>query len=147
MSLPQLTCQFSSVNSVNHSCLTLCQPMDCSTPGLPVHHQFLELSQAYVRRDGDAIQPSHPLLSPSPLTFNLCQHQGLFQRVSSHQVTKVLELQHKSSEYSELISFKTDWFDLLAVQGTLNNLLQHHSSKASVLRRSAFLWSSTHIHT
>ena len=71
--------QFSSVNSVNHSCLTLCQPMDCSTPGLPVHHQLLELSQAHVLRDGDAIQPSHPLLSPSPLTFNQSQYRGLFQ--------------------------------------------------------------------
>ena len=86
----------------------------------------------------DTIQSSHPLSSPSAPTFNLSQHQGLFQRVSSHQVTKVLELQHQSSEYSELISFKTDWFDLLAVQGTLNILLQHHSSKASILQHSAF---------
>ena len=85
---------------------------------------------------GDAIQPSHPLLSPSPPAFNLSQHQGFFQWVgSSHQVAKVLELQF---QYSGMISFRTDWFDLLAVQGTLKSLLQHHSSKASILRCSAF---------
>ena len=92
--------------------------------------------------DGDAIQPSHPLSSPSPPAFNLSQHQGLFQWVnSSHQVTKVLEfqLQHQFfNEYSGLISFRMDWLDLLAGQGTLKSLLQHHSSKASILQRSAF---------
>ena len=76
------------------SCPTLCDPMDCSTPGFPVHHQLLELTQTHVHRVGDAIQPSHPLLSPSPPAFNLSQHQGLFQGVSSsHQVAKLLELQ------------------------------------------------------
>ena len=81
-------------SSVAQSCLTLCDLMDCSTPGLPVHHQLPELAQSYVHRVGDAIQPSHPLSSPSPPAFNLSQHQGLFQWVSSsHQVTKVLELQ------------------------------------------------------
>ena len=70
------------------------QPMDCVTPGLPVHHQLSELAQTYVYRVGDAIQSSHPLSSPFPPAFNLSQHQGLFQRVgSSHQVAKVLELQ------------------------------------------------------
>ena len=68
--------QFSSVTQL---CLTLCGPMDCSTSGLPVHHQLLELAQTHVHRVGDAIQPSHPLLPPSPLAFNLSQHQGLFQ--------------------------------------------------------------------
>ena len=73
---------------------TLCYPMDCSTPGLPVHHQLLESTQTHVHWVGDAIQPSHPLPSPSPLAFNLAQHQGLFKWVSSsHQVTKVLEFQ------------------------------------------------------
>ena len=73
-------------------CLTLCDPMDCSTPGLPVHHQLLEFTQTHVHWVGDAIQPSHPLSSPSPSAFNLSQHQGLFQWVSSlHQVVKVLE--------------------------------------------------------
>ena len=81
-------------SSVTQSCPTLCDPMDCSTPGFPVHQQFPELTQSLVHQVSDAIQPSHPLLSPSPLTFNLSQHQGLFQGVSSsHQVAKVLELQ------------------------------------------------------
>ena len=72
--------------------LTLCDPTDCSTPGLPVHHQLPELTQTHVHRVGDAVQPSHPLPSPSPPAFNLSQHAGLFQGVSSsHQVAKVLE--------------------------------------------------------
>ena len=82
------------ISSVTQSCLTLCSPMDCSTPGLPVHDQLLEFTQTHVHWVGDAIQPSHPLLSRSPPTFNLSQHQGLFQWVSSlHQVTKILEFQ------------------------------------------------------
>ena len=116
--------------------------MDCSMPGFPVHHQLLELAQTHVHQVGDTIQPSHPLLSPSPLAFNLTQHRGLFQGVSSsHQVANVLEFHFSispSNEYSGLISFKIDWFDLLAVQGTLKSLLQSHTSKASVLQRSAF---------
>ena len=96
-------------------------------------------TQTHVHWVRDAIQPSHPLLSPSPPTFNLSQHQGLFQWISSlHQVAKVLELQlqhHPSSEYSWLISFRIDWFDLLAVQRTPKSLLQNHSSKASILWR------------
>ena len=85
------TQQFSSVTL---SCLTLCDLMDCSTPGLPVHYQLPELAQTHVHRVGDAIQPSHPLSSPSPPAFNLSQHQGLFQGVSSlHQVAKVWEFQ------------------------------------------------------
>ena len=79
--------------SVSQSCLTLCNPMDCSTPGLPVLHYLLEFGQTHVHWAGDAIQPSHPLLSPSPPAFSLSQQQGLFQCVSSfHQVAKVLEL-------------------------------------------------------
>ena len=116
--------------------------MDCSTPGFPVHHKFAELAQTNVHRVGDAIQPSHPPLPPYPPAFNLSQHQGLFQWVSfSHHLTKVLEfqLQHQSFQWIfRLISFRTDWFDLIAVQGTLKSLLQHHSSKASILRHSAF---------
>ena len=118
------------------------QPMYCSTPGFPVHHQLPELAQTHVHWVGDAIQPSHPLSSPSPPTFNLSQHQGLFQWVSSsHQVAKVLEFSFSvspSDEYSGLISYRMDWLDLLAVQGTLKGLLQHHSSKASIPRPSAF---------
>ena len=117
------------------------QPHLCSTPGLPVHHQLLELTQTHVHQVGDATQPSHPLSSPSPPAFNLSQHQGLFQRVSSsHQVAKILEflLHHRpSNEYSGLISFRMDWLDLLAVQGMFKSLLQHHSLKASKLRCSA----------
>ena len=131
-----------SVSSVTKSCLTLCDPMDCRTPGLPVHHQLPELTETYVHQVSDAIQPSHPLLSPSPPAFNLSQHQGLFQWVSSsHQVAKVLEFQpgiSPSNEYSGLISFRMDWLDLLAVQRTLKNLVQHHSSKVPILQCSAF---------
>ena len=117
--------------------------MDCSTLGFPVHHQLQELAQTHVHRICDAIQPSHPLSSPSPPAFNLSQHQGLFKWLSSsHQVAKGLESFSfsisPSNEYSGLISFKTDWVDLLAFQGTLKSLLQHHNSKASVLRCSAF---------
>ena len=83
--------------------------MGCSTPGFPVHHQLPELSQTHAHRDSDAIQPSHPLSSPSP-AFNLFQHQGLFQSVSSlHQVAKVLELQLPSNEYSGLLSLRMDY--------------------------------------
>ena len=130
-------------SSVSQSCPTLCDPINRSTPGLPVHHRLPELTETHVHWVSDAIQPSHPLLSPSPPpAFNLSQHQGLFQWVSSsHQVAKVLEfqLQHQSfQEYSGLISFKMDWLDLFAVQGTLKSLLQHHSSKALILQHSAF---------
>ena len=109
--------------------------------GFPVHYQLPELAQTHIHRVGDAIQPSHPLSSPSLPAFNLSQHQGLFQSVSSlHQVSKVLELQfqHQSFQNLGLISFRMDWLDLLAVHRTHKSLLQHHSSKASILRRSAF---------
>ena len=120
--------------------------MDCSTPVFPVRYQLLDSPQTHVHWVGDAIQSSHPLLSPSPPTFNLSQDQGLFKWVSSsHQVVKVLEcqLQHQSFPWifrksGRLISFRMDWLDLLAVQGTLKSLFQHHSSKASVLGCSAF---------
>ena len=116
--------------------------MDCSTPGFPVHHQLPELAQTHVHRVIDAIQPSYPLSSPFPPAFNLSQHQHLFQWVGSlHQVAKVLEFNYSISlfsEYSGLISFRIDCLDLLAVQGTLKSLLQHHSSKTSILRCSAF---------
>ena len=126
-----LSVQFSSVTL---SCLTLCDTMNHSTPGLPVHHQLPESTQTHVHWVSDAIQPSHPLSSPSPPALNLSQHQRLFQWViSSHQVATVLDFQ-----LLHLISFRMDWLDLLAVQGTLKSLLQHHSSKASILLRSAF---------
>ena len=116
--------------------------MDCSTPGFPVHYQLQESIQTHVHHICDAIQPSHPLSSPSPPAFNLSQHQGLFQWVSSsHQVAKVLSFSFSISPpnvYSGLISFRIDWLDLLAVQENLQSLLQHHSSKTSILRHSAF---------
>ena len=107
--------------------------MNRRTPGLPVHHQLPESTQTHVRCVSDALQPSHPLLSPSPPAFNLSQHQGLFQWVSSsHQVAKILEfqLQHQDllNKYSGLISFRIDWLDLFAVQGTLKSLIQYHMS-------------------
>ena len=71
-------CFFIQLSSVSQSCPTLCDPMDCSTPGFPVHHQLLELAQTHVHQVSDAIQPSHPLSSPSPPPFNISQHQGLF---------------------------------------------------------------------
>ena len=124
---------------------TLCNPMDCSTPGFPVLHYLLELAQTNVHWVDDAIQPSRPLLSPSPPALNLSQHQGLFQWVGSlHQVSKLLKYSFSfsispSNEYSGLISFTIDWFELLALQGTLKSLLWRYSSKASVLRCSTFL--------
>ena len=116
--------------------------MNHSTPGLPVHHQLLEFTKTHVHWVGDAIQPSRLLSSPSPPTPNPSQHQGLFQWVnSSHEVAEVLEFQlhiSPSNEHPRLISFRMDWLDLLAVQGTLKSLLQYHSSKASILLHSAF---------
>ena len=129
-------------SSVTQSCPPLCDPMNHRMPGLPVHHQLPESTQTHVHWVSDAIQTSHTLSSPSPLIFNLSQHQGLFKWVSSsHQVAKYWGFSFSispSNEYSELISFRMDWLDLLAVQGTLKSLLQHHSSKASILRCSAF---------
>ena len=126
--------------SVTKSCPALCNPMNWSTPGLPVLHRLSEFAQTHVHWVGDAIQPSHSLSSPSPPALNLSQHQGLFQWVSSsHQVAKVLELQlqHQSfNECSGLISFRIYCFDL-AIQGTLKNLLKNHNSKASVIQCSA----------
>ena len=131
-----------AVQSLIHVRLCVTPWAACSTPDFPVLHHLPELAQTHVRWVGDAVQPSHPLSSPSPPAFSLSQHQGLFQWVSSsHQVARRMELQLQhcpSSEYSELISFKIDWFDLLAVQGTLKSLLQHHSSKTSTLWHSIF---------
>ena len=120
------------VSSVIQSCPTVCDPIDCSMPGLPVH----------VHCVSDAIQPPHPLSSPSPSTFNLSQHQGLFQwkdfciRWPRHWSFSFSI--SPSNEYSGPVSFRMDWLDLLAVQATLESLLQHHSSKASIVWHSAF---------
>ena len=117
--------------------------MDCSIPGLPVHHHLPEFIQTHVHWVGDAIQPSHPLLSPSPLAFSLSQHQGLFsdESVLCIRWPKYWSFSFSigpSNEYSGLISFRMDWLDLLTVHGTLKSLLQHYSSKASILEHSAF---------
>ena len=101
---------FRSVQSVSQSCPALCNPMDCSTPGFSVHHQFLELAHTHAHQIHDAIQPSHPLSSRSLPGFNLSQHQGLFKWVSSsHQVTNILEFSFNispSNEYLGLICGK-----------------------------------------
>ena len=117
--------------------------MDCSSPGCSLLHYLWEFPQIHVHWVGDAIQPSHPLSPPSLPAPNLSQHRGLFQWVSSlHQMGKVLELhfQHQSFQWIfRVISFRMDSLDLLAVQGTLKSLLQHHSSKTTILRCLAFL--------
>ena len=129
-------------SSFSHSCQTLCDSMDCSMPGFPVHHQLLELTDTHLHRVCDAIQPSHPLLSPSP-------HASIFLSIRVFSNESVLHIRwpkywtfsfsiSSSYEYPGLTSFRMDWLDFLAVQGTLKSLLQHHSSKASILQRSAF---------
>ena len=129
-------------SSVAQSWMTLCNPMDCSTPGLSVYHQLPEFIQTRVHWVGDAIQPSYPLLSPCPPAFNLSYHQGLLKWVSSsHRWPKYWSFSFNispSNEHSGLISFRMNWLDLLAVQGTLKSLLQHYSSKASILQCSPF---------
>ena len=134
-------------NVVAQSGPTLCDPMDCSTPGFHVHHQLQSLLKLM-----SSSQWCHPTISSSvsssPPAFNLSQHQGLFQWVSSsHQVAKVLELISfsisPSNEHSGLISFRTDWFDLLVVQETLKSLLQHHSLKAINSSVLSFLYGLT----
>ena len=116
--------------------------MGCSKPGFPVLHCLPEFAHIFVHQVSDAICPSQPLLPCSLFAINLSQHQGLFQQVdSSHQVANYWSFSFSispSSEYSGLISFRIDWFDLLAVQGTLKSLLQHHGSKASILWCSVF---------
>ena len=116
--------------------------MDCSTPGLPAFHHLLELAQTHVHWISDAIQPSHPLSSPSPPALSLSQNQSLFQWVdSSHGWPKYWSFSFSispSSEYSGLISFTIGWLDLLAVQETFKSLLHSHSSKASILLCSTF---------
>ena len=129
-------------SSVTQSCPTLCDPMNHSTPGLPVHHQLPEFTQTHVHRVRDAIQPSHLLSSPSPLppippSIRVFSNESTLRmrwpRYWSFSCSIIL-----SKEIPGLISFRMDWLDLLAVQGTLKSLLRHHSSKASILRCSAF---------
>ena len=135
---------FSSVqfSSAAQSCPTLCDPMNHSMPGLPVHHQLPEFTQTHVHRVRDAIQPSHPRSSPSPPAFNL-SHIRVF---SSELALCIRWPKYWSfsfsisppNEHPGLISFRMDWLDLLAVQVTCKSLLRHCSSKASTLCHSAF---------
>ena len=114
---PKLGLWFYACYSVTQSYLSLCFPVDCSTPGFPVFHNLPELAQTHVHWVGDAIQPSHPLSSPSPLSFNLSQHQGLFWWVGSlHQVTKVLELQHRFFQINIQGWFPLDLTGLISLQ-------------------------------
>ena len=129
-------------SSVAQSYPTLFDPMDCTMPGLPVHHQLLEFTQTHVHWVGDPIQPRHSLLSPSPPILHLSQHQGLFKWV---RWTKYWSFSFSISpfnEYSGLISFWMNWLDLLAVKGMPKSLLQHQSFKASILC-AQFLYSLT----
>ena len=134
----KLSVQFSSVTQ---PCPTLCNPIDCSMPGFPVHHQLPELTQTHVHRVSDAIQPSHPLsalllssIFPSIRVFS----NDLVLRIRWPKYWSFNFSISPSNEYSGLISFRMEGLDLLAVQGTLKSLLQHHSSKASILWCSAF---------
>ena len=128
--------------SVAQLCLTLCDPMDCSTPGFPVFHHLLELAQTHVHWAGDAIQPSHPL-------FSLLLLPSIFPSIRVFSNESVLRIRgpnywsfsfniSPSNEYSGLISFMVEWFDLLAVQGTVKSFLQYHCSKASIFQCTAF---------
>ena len=140
--------------SVAKTCPILCDLMDYSTPGFPVLHHLPEFAQTHVCWVGDAIQPSHPLLLFRPLLLL----PSIFPSIRVFSNESVLPIRwpkyctfsfstSPSNEYLGLISFTIDWFDLAAVQRTLKNLLQHHSSKASILRRSAFFMVPlTHIH-
>ena len=129
-------------NSVTQSCLTLCDSMNLSTPGLPVHHQLPEFTQTHVHRVSDALQPSHPLLSPCPPaeippSIRVFSNESTLRMRSPKYWSFSFSIS-PSKEHPGLISFRMGWLDLLAVQGTLKSLLQHHSSKASILQCSAF---------
>ena len=129
------------------SCPTLCDPMNRSTPGLPVHHQPLEFTQTHVHQVSDAIQPSHPLLLPPiPPSIRVFSNESVLRKRWPKYWSFSFSIS-PSNEHPGLISFRMDWLDLLAVQGTLKSLLQHQSSKASILWRSAFSQFNSHIHT
>ena len=139
--------QYFEFSSVSQSCPTLCDPMNRSTPGLPVHHQLPEFTQTHVHHVNDAIQPSHPLLSPSPQASNfpstrVCTN-GSVLLIRWPKYCSFNFSISPSNEYSGLISFKIDWFELIAVQAILKSLLPHCSSKASILWHSAFFTNSS----
>ena len=135
--------------SVTQSCPTLCDPMNRSTPGLPVHHQLPEFTQTHIHRVGDAIQPSYPLSSPSPPAPNPSQHHSSNESTLCMRWPKYWSFSFNiipSKEHPGLISFRMDWLDLLAVQGTLKSLLQHHSSKHQFFGTQPSSQSNCHIH-
>ena len=132
-------------SSIQFSCSFVSDSLRPHEPGLTVHHQLPEFTQTHVHQVNDAIQSSCHL-SPSPPTFNLSQHQGLFQWVSIRWLKYWSFSISPSNECSGLISFRIDWLDLLAVQGTLRSFLQHHSSKTSILWLMFSLQSSSYIH-
>ena len=137
--LPFPLCCCSAATSCPILCPIHCDAVDCSTPGLPVHHQLLKFTQTHVHRVGDAIQPSYPLLSPSSPAFSIwvfSNESALCIRWPKYWTFSFSI--SPSHEHLGLISFRMDWLDLLAVQGTLKSLLQHHSSKASIPQCSAF---------
>ena len=141
-----------SVGSVTWSCLTCCNPMDWSMSDFPVHHQLPELTQIHAHRVGDTIQPSHPLSSPSPPAFNLSQHQGLFQWVSSlHQVAKVLELQlqHQSFQWIFRTDFLEDWLvgSPCRPRDSQESIPTPQFKSINSVSAQLSLWSNSHIHT
>ena len=129
-----LPIQFSSVTQL---CPTLCDPMDSSMPGLPVYHQLLEFTQTHVHWVGDAIKPSHPLPSSVFRSIRIFSNESVL-RIRWPKYWSFSISINPSNEYSELISFRMDWLDFLAVQGTLKSLFQHYSSEALILQCSAF---------
>ena len=138
-------------SSVAQLCPTLWNPMNRSMPGLPVHHKLPEFTHIHGHRVSDAIQPSHPLSSPSP-PAPISPSIRVFSNESTLHMRwpKYWSFSFSiipSKEISGLISFRMDWLDLLAVQGTLKSLLQHHGSKVAILQHLDFLWSNSHIHT
>ena len=128
---------------------TLCNTMDCSTPGFPVHHQLPELAQTHAHGIGDAIQPSHPLSSHSPPAFNLSQHQGLFQWVDSwHQVAQVLELQYQSFQWIFRVDFLFRLTVLISLQSKgLSRVFNITVQKHQFFSPQPSLWSNSHIYT
>jgi len=142
-----MSVQFSSVTQ---SCPTLCDPMNCSTPGLPVHHQFPKFTQTHIHQVGDAIQPSHPLstpllLPPLPPSIRAFSNESTLRmrwpKYWSFSFSII-----PSKEHPGLISFRMDWLDLLAVHGTLKSLFQHHTSKHQFFGTQLSSQSNSHIH-
>ena len=142
-----MSVQFSSVTQ---SCPTLCDPMNCSTPGLPVHHQFPKFTQTHIHQVGDAIQPSHPLstpllLPPLPPSIRAFSNESTLRmrwpKYWSFSFSII-----PSKEHPGLISFRMDWLDLLAVHGTLKSLFQHHTSKHQFFGTQHSSQSNSHIH-